>query len=98
MKCDCDQSFEVHPPGYHDVECSIWGQPYVLNVLTATGRRLPVTVQLDTNMFACRVDQRDGFELTPVPMPMMMHFDELSPELQAAVLRGEKIVWVKLPG
>lgn len=28
--CDCDQSFEVHPPGYHAVDCLIWGPRYDL--------------------------------------------------------------------
>lgn len=29
--CDCDQSFEVHPPGYHALDCAIWGSRVVRN-------------------------------------------------------------------
>lgn len=28
--CDCDQSFEVHPPGYHALSCAIWGPRFDL--------------------------------------------------------------------
>lgn len=35
-ECDCDQTFDVHPPGYHDVGCASWPAHYI-----ADGRCAP---------------------------------------------------------
>lgn len=77
--CDCDQSYDVHPPGYHSLECSIWGATFAVNLMGVAGNRLrqrgPDGMRLGHILLmassvhavcadpASIVDQRDGFEV-----------------------------------